>query len=229
MSQAAMKAVFIILGALLPLAAFPETSSNNASLRNNAKTLAYLTDDGIETKLVEIGKAYDEQFGVVCNGEIKVKYSADTIFILKPVEFPDGTQHPMDGVWQYRFDFVRCGRSATYNVAIVAQKGGEPRYAPLLPGNTIASPTLQMDAIRIVRLKVAAEAKVKKNRQCDDFVISNTSLVSIPQQSKDGGAGGRWEERWVARYCGADIPTPICFTPNAKGTAMLTQSCAEVP
>jgi len=227
MNQAAKKTVFLFVGILLPLIAFPETSPNSASLRSNPKTLAYLTDSSVDKKLVDIGKMWDKQLGVVCDSPVKVEYSADRIFIHKPVELPDGAQHPVDGIWQYRFDLVRCGHSTTYNTLVVSQKGAVPRDVPILPGKTIASPTLQMDTLQIVRSKVTMEAKVNKNSQCEDFVVSDTSLVSVPQQAKDGGAGGRWEERWMARYCNETVPIPVCFNPNAKGTAILTQSCAE--
>jgi hypothetical protein len=227
MSELKILTVLSFLLLFLSSIANAEITQNRSTLKQNPKTLAYLTDSNIQNNLIEVGKALDKNLGVVCTEQFTAKFSVDTISVVKPIDFPDENQHPIDGLWQYRFEFTRCGQTSIYNAAVVAKKDSMPQFLALVPGNSIASPALQIDTIRTIVFKVMTEAKVKSNRQCDDLAIVNTTLSILPEPLSNTGVAGRWEERWTVRYCGEAIPMPVCFTPNAKGTSILTETCKE--
>lgn len=213
------------LATLLPSSAYSETTPNRPSLKQNTRTLAYVTDNSVQSSLIEIGKRQDKQLDITCTDQFKADYSVETISIFRPIVFPTGAEHPTEGVWLYKYEFNRCGRISTYNAAAEAQNGAKPKFLALLPGSTFASPPLQIDAMRMVVFKVMLEAKVKNNRDCDDLAITDTAISEMPTISKVTGLPGRWEEQWNVRYCKEISKVPVCFTPNAKGTYVLTQPC----
>lgn len=224
-----------ILSLLLVLASsnsHAERAADIKALPKDSRILAYLTDKSATKALYELGSNWDKKLGIGCSGEYSVKVHPAYIVVLKPIDFPNETKHPTDGIWLYKFELSRCGSAKIYSALVVAQKEGAPRFIEFVPGTTIASPILVRDTLPIVYLKLSFESQAKENRKCDDFIIKDTSLTVVPQLSASGNSmsiSSPYEELWVARYCGEDRSVLICFRPKPDGgTSITAQACKEV-
>jgi len=200
-------------------------------LPQDSRILAYVTGEEATETLLKVGREWDKDLGIVCEEEYGIKVHPAGIFVLATIDLPEDKKYPTDGVWQYRYELTRCGSRQLYNVIVAAGKNAPPQYGRLIPGRTLASPTLLRDTVGPVNMKVTLETKVKENKECKDFAVKDTNVTVMPQVSQTNGvmSVGRYEETWVVRYCGKDISIPICFSPKPDGgTSMLTQLCKEV-
>jgi hypothetical protein len=116
---------------------------------------------------------------------------------------PYGTGGAM---WVERFN-VECKEPLTRTL-LVLMKDNKPQAMPLLPGKTVADPSLQVDASNIVT--TAALTRAKEN--CEDAGISDTEVTKAPP---DGG--GAWAERWTVITCDELQKIDVNFTPSAQG------------
>jgi hypothetical protein len=116
---------------------------------------------------------------------------------------PYGTGGAM---WIERFN-VECKEPLTRTL-LVLMKDNKPRAMPLLPGTTVADPSLQVDASNIVT--TAALTRAKKN--CEDAGISDTEVTKAPPEG-----GGPWTERWTVITCNEPQEIDVNFTPSAQG------------
>lgn len=76
-----------------------------------------------------------------------------------------------------------------------------------VPGNTVASPLLQRDTLRLIIMMDGAE-----DNTCPKRTVVNTETIKTPTRPDDTG-----EERWTVDRCGKTIPYLVTFTPSAQG------------
>jgi hypothetical protein len=77
----------------------------------------------------------------------------------------------------------------------------------VVPGDTVASPLLQRDTLRIIIVMDGAEDKT-----CPKRTVVNTESIKKPTRPDDTG-----EERWTVDRCGKAIPYLVTFRPSARG------------
>jgi hypothetical protein len=89
----------------------------------------------------------------------------------------------------------------------VRDLAGGDRSPDVVPGNTVASPLLQRDTLRIIIAIDGAE-----DAACARRTVVNTESIKVPARPEDTG-----EERWTVDRCGKTIPYLVTFTPSARG------------
>lgn len=220
MTPASRSASFFLMGWLAAMAATPAGAQAPAptDARQPSRLTAYLYGKEQIGALYEVGRQWDRKLGLQqdCKGAYNIQPAA--LFLLKPIDFPEGKTHPVAGVWQHRYVFERCGKRMTYNAVFVAQPGDKPEVRPHVPGNTNASALLVAYTLRGA-YPAALLRLAKRAKDCKEADLIDTRLTQQPRTSSaeaDKG-GGRWEEVWTFRGCGHDVELPITFTPDGKG------------
>jgi hypothetical protein len=185
--------------------------------RQPSRLTAYLYGKEQIGALYEAGRDWDKKLGLQqdCKGPYNIQPAA--LFLLKPIDFPEGKPHPVAGVWQHRYVFERCGKRMTYNAVFVARPDDKPELRPHVPGNTNASALLLSDTL--TGASAAALLRLaKRARDCKQAELIDTRLTQPPRETKEAGKpAGHWEETWTFRGCGQDVEVPIAFTPDGKG------------
>lgn len=185
--------------------------------RQPSRLSAYLYGKEQIGELYAAGRQWDKKLGLQqgCKGPYNIQPAG--LFLLKPIDFPEGKPHPVAGAWQHRFVFERCGKRMTYNAVFVARPDGKPEVRPHVPGDTNASALLLADTLKgattAALLKLAKRAK-----DCKSAELIDTRLTHPPRAANEADKpAGHWEEIWTFRGCGHDVELPITFTPDGKG------------
>lgn len=112
------------------------------------------------------------------------------------------------GLWLERARVSGCGTSTLENLIVGPKPGGGWEGASLMPGESLASPTIQhmalADFMPIVR--PPADCTAPK------LVLADVIVISRPARSFEP-----WSERWPIKLCGIDISVDIRFTPLGDG------------
>jgi hypothetical protein len=145
--------------------------------------------------------------------------------------FESGSQGAA-GYWTERWTVDRCGRLIPYMVSFVRATDGhlgvgilrlEGIERAVIPGSTIADPTLQRDTFMLLAQKDLSELE---GGPCRTRKVTNTEVVSpLVDGQIDGGkpVGGQWAERWTLDRCGASIHYIIRFVTTRTGTTFITE------
>ena len=138
--------------------------------------------------------------------------------IREPLSFKPDLQHPVAGIWTYRFAFNRCGETKTYNLQWAAkQSGGLPTPSELPPGNSRVSQSLYKD----LRNGVGSAGLFKYGapKDCRSIKIVDTTVTSEPRSREVEGVrrDGIWEEQWDAKMCNYTFKADICLVPIGGG------------
>ena len=186
----------------------------------------YLSTSEHDRELAGIGLEWDSRLGLhqTCSSHRVVKLTGLMIYV--PVEFQSGSPHPVKGLWRERFSFERCGEIKTYNVLVSAQSAAQPRFAPLYPGDSLASPQLFLDA----RHSAFVLASVSLPRQndgtpCQKISLLDTRVIRTPYEAfvpDRGMVRGVWDETWSVGGCGGVSEQLVTFTPDGKGGTYFT-------
>jgi hypothetical protein len=102
-----------------------------------------------------------------------------------------------------------CGQNRRYRV-LVTIRAGKANVASLLPGESFASPTLEVDAVQPLA-KATAEF-VPKGQKCAVDVLDTRLEGPAPTASKQP-----WNEVWTVATCNRRLNVPIRFVPDAVG------------
>lgn len=234
MMPASRSACFLLTGWL---AAFSAASSAQApappvapatgEAGQPSRLTAYLYGKEQIGELYSVGRQWDKKLGLQqdCKGPYNIQPAG--LFLLKPIDFPEGKPHPVAGAWQHRYVFERCGKRMTYNAIFVARSGEKPETRAHVPGNTNASALLIADTLKgaypaaLLRLS-------KRAKDCKQADLIDTRLTQPPRVPAEADkGGGRWEEVWTFRGCGHDVELPITFTPDGKGGTHYTIKAAS--
>jgi len=178
-----------------------------------SRLTAYLNGKDQIGEMYAIGRQWDKKLGLQqdCKGPYNIQPLS--IFLLKPIDFPEGKAHPVSGSWQQRYIFERCGKRMTYNTIFVARNGDKPEARPHFPGTTNASMQQIGDALKSAA-PVALERLAKRSKGCKEANLIDTRLTHAPHEVDKTG---RWEGTWPFRGCGHDVDIPVTVTPDGKG------------
>ncbi len=126
-----------------------------------------------------------------------------------------------DKAWRERVEVKGCGKSFVQNVLAVRPKGVGPlELMQLLPGETRVSPAVFRNLYSPLMVAVAASGEKCGGPNGAKFVVLSTKITQGPV---DGVAWDRpWKERWVVKYCAAQIELEPRFapTPDIGGFAL---------
>jgi hypothetical protein len=195
----------------------PTPPASGGEARQPSRLTAYFHGKEQIGALYEVGRQWDKKLGLQqdCKGPYNIQPLS--IFLLKPIDFPEGKPHPATGSWQHRYVFERCGKRMTYNTVFVARNGEKPEAKPHYPGTTNASMQQITEALNTAT-PAALLRLAKRNKDCKAADLIDTRLTRPPQEAKEAGnPASRWEEAWTFRGCGHDVELPITFTPDGKG------------
>lgn len=224
--------LFLMLNVSVLSISHAEQVTSLDTLSKDSKILAYVLGDFAKNNLINIGKRMDTVIGIECSEEYSIDLSPSLIAVMEPINFPSDSTYPTAGAWQYRFDLKRCNNTKTYNAFAMTQPNSAPKFGALIPGKTLASPTLVRDTYQTVAMKVAYDEKMKRQRECKDIVVKDTRVTIPPKIVTTGNVpavSGRYEEEWLVRSCGTEVVVPICFTAKADGgTSFSVQLCKDV-
>lgn len=194
-----------------------ETVNTTVELRNNKPAVAYVFSRSMLETMYRLGVEEDKKFGLQseCKSQYRVKpFSA---VVLKPIEFPEGKQHPTNGVWLSRYQLERCGDSKFYNALFFANSNGEaPMPKSFYPGSTNAGPVLVKDAMMSAASGAMVRSGLKDCKSADVFDMRVTEPAHNVVEG-DKTFKGVWNEIWTFRMCGQMIDVAMTFIPDANG------------
>jgi len=198
--------------------AHAETVNTIADLPNNKRTVAYMYARPMQEWLYRLGVEQDKKFGL--QQECKSQYRVEpySVSVLQPIDFPDDKQHPVKGIWNFRYQLQRCGESKFYNAIFIASGNGETPPAPraYYPGATNAGPILVKDAMPGALTSALVKADLK---DCKDIDVFDMRVTEAAHDVADGDKTlkGVWNETWTFRLCGKMVDIGISFIPDATG------------
>jgi hypothetical protein len=120
-----------------------------------------------------------------------------------------------DKAWRERVEVKGCGKSFVQNVLAVRPKGSGPlELMQLLPGETRVSPAVFRNLYSPLMVAVAASGEKCGGPNGAKFIVLSTKMTEGPV---DGATWDRpWKERWVVKYCAAQIELEPRFAPTPE-------------
>lgn len=194
-----------------------EIINTTADLENSETTIAYVFSRPMLETMYRLGIEKDKKFGLQSDCKSQFFIKPFYALVVKPIEFPEGKQHPTKGVWMSRYEFERCGSSKFYNVLFFANINGEtPVARAFYAGSTTASPLLIKDAMPSVAAFALASGGLTDCKELDVFDMRVTEAAHnvVEGEKTFKGVVG---EVWTFRACGKIIDVAITFIPKANG------------
>jgi hypothetical protein len=120
-----------------------------------------------------------------------------------------------DKAWRERVEVRGCGKSWIQNVLAVRPKGsGDLEILQLLPGETRVSPAVFRNLYSPLMVAVAAAGERCTGPKGERFIVLSTKILEGPS---DGATWDKaWKERWVVKYCDAQIELEPRFAPAGQ-------------
>lgn len=183
---------------------------------------AYLASDSYRDRLQAAIGDIDAALPTLCKKMDKTVRSEPVL--LEPVGFTAGAKAdtpPVRGVWYEHLSFEGCNGLHALSLLMQAEESGPPRWVPLLPGTTVASPDLQLDAVKLVREKAAAVFP-----GCAAVQVVQTNFRGFDDKSdpaarlKDMAVDALWQtlpqlpdwsEDWMVLGCTGLLPMDMHF------------------
>ncbi len=200
------------------MSANAETVYTTNELPNKKRTVGYMYSRDMLCGLYRLGVEQDKKFGIQQECRTPYRVEPYSVSILQPIDFPDDKQHPVKGVWNFRYQLQRCGDSKIYNAIFIAAGNGDAPPSPraYYPGATSASPVLVQDTMR----SALSSAMVKANlTACKDVDVFDMRVTQPPRDVVQGEKTlkGVWNETWTFRLCGRTVDVGISFIPDPNG------------
>jgi hypothetical protein len=121
----------------------------------------------------------------------------------------------IDSTYVENLQVAGCGRTDIINLLILRLTSGAWMQWRMLDGESLASPGLQRDGLRIAAPAFAAAAQCPSTAVAAATVqLGVSKVVQAPPQR-----GDPWQELWSASLCGKSVTVQVTFTPNASGGA----------
>ena len=197
-----------------------ETVNSISDLSNNKRIEAYIYGRPMQEWLYRLGIEQDKKFGLMQECKSQYRVEPYSISVLEPIDFPDDKQHPVKGIWNFRYHLQRCGESKLYNVIFIASANGEtpPTPRPNYPGTTNAGPVLVKDAMMGALTSAMISIKADLN-SCKDIGVFDMRVTNPPHDVADGEQTlkGVWNEIWTFKLCGQMVDVGVLFIPTAGG------------
>jgi hypothetical protein len=202
--------------------AVAETLSSNVDLRPGTRIHAYLFSEQQSRELLAIGEYWDAKLGLPeCQGPRGVRRLV--VAVLAPIVLPDGSPHPTDGTWQWRFERERCGEKKVHNAIFVARSNDRPDVRPYYPGSTVASPRLVHDTMAAASTTASLKITGPGGQRCPQIDVADMTVTQPPRAT----AAGEWRERWTFQGCGHATAVDIVFTPDPRGGTSYRMEAAK--
>jgi hypothetical protein len=138
---------------------------------------------------------------------------APEIAVYSPVRF-DPSGEPVAGEWREGIVATGCGPAITLNVLTKVTATATLATGPLLPGGTIADPSLQ-NAAQAPALSAAGGIPAG----CADAYIADTAFVAY-ETAVTETKNAPWREIWSIRLCGATRKVIMHFLPTWQGVTV---------
>jgi len=151
--------------------------------------------------------AYESRLSTACANVSVAWPQAKYKIYGQPQTASDGNL--VNATWVEMVPGTACGTPRRYR-ALVLIRAGKATVAPILPGESIASPQLENDAQ--APLIAATVAFVPKGSKCPVDVLDTTLSGPAPSQPKQP-----WLETWLVQTCGKRLNVPIQFVPDVVG------------
>jgi hypothetical protein len=202
---------------MFPSSSEAETVNTTADLLSNKTAVAYVFSRSMLETMYRLGVEEDKKFGLQADCKLQYHVKPIAAVVLKPMEFPEGKQHPTKGVWLSRYLLERCGDSKFYNALFLANSNGEaPMPKAFYPGSTNASAVLVNDAMMSAVTGASARSGLKDCKQADVFDMRVTEPAHDVVEG-DKTFKGVWSEIWTFRMCGQMIDVAMTFIPDPNG------------
>ena len=107
--------------------------------------------------------------------------------------------------WIERY-IVECNKTVKRSLLMVIRGSDLQESSLLLPGDTMADPLLQQNAMG----DLAPLAMAKASRDCQQHNVFDTAVIEPPR-------GGSWKERWFFMVCGNTVEVDAVFVPASNG------------
>lgn len=182
---------------------------------DDGKLGLFLKSKAYNQRLYAMAAGMDRKLGIFCSeGEYVIQ--PWTFMPLKPISFATERSAPVSGTWYQRFTVVRCGEDKIYNTLAIARGDAPLKLVALLPGRTIASPLLMLNALE----DVTSVAALKGAPDCESVMIADTDLIdreAVYARLEAGGTVEDWREVWTVKHCAEHIPVYVRFSGNGRG------------
>jgi hypothetical protein len=169
-------------------------------------------------EMYEAAVKMDRALGTACTEQYTIQ--PVNLFVVHPIDFPEGATHAVSGEWVQRYDAVRCATTKRFNMIFAVQPDGTTHSRMLLPGNTMASLRLMLEAIP----GVGAAASAELGKDCRETMIADTTVAQGPHTFFEGGKSfeGVWIENWTVQGCGKTMVARVRFIPDGKNGTHFT-------
>ncbi len=167
----------------------------------------------------------DKRLGLNCGKRYRFEH-VRTIVTHK-IRFDAGAEQPSRGVLRHYYRAFRCGKTNVLSLVYIFRPNGAPAIMVLQPGASLIGPSdllndVYESAEAVAAAKHAAKYGARENvSPCADKFVSDTFLSRDPHKRgmNERTRRGEWEEVWMVRVCGEDIPVKFLFQPDGKGGA----------
>jgi hypothetical protein len=195
-----------------------ESISDISEIHPDTRVAKYLYSAGQIDEMYQVGVIWDRRLSLQQDCKSQHVVRPRTLALLQRIDFPDDSEHPVEGAWRHRFEFERCGETKIYNAIFVAKRGQKPAMSPYVPGETRASPILVRDAMMAALVTAIASLPTGTNvKGCKDMSLSDMTVTQEPQNPTDGVGRDPWKERWTFSVCGNSASSVITFVPDGRG------------
>ena len=142
---------------------------------------------------------------------------ARTLALLQRIDFPDDSEHPVEGAWRHRFEFEHCCETKIYHAIFVAKERTETGGVAVCAGRDAASPILVRDAMMAALVTVVASLPTGTNvNGFKDVSFVDMTVTQEPQNLTNGVGRDPWKERWTFSVCGNSASSVITFVPDGR-------------
>ncbi|MEK6398955.1 MAG: hypothetical protein V4734_12775 [Terriglobus sp.] len=165
------------------------------------------TSPGFRETALNSFKAYEGRLSTQC-ANVSADWNAATHKLYGQAQ--TGTDGNLtNATWVETVPGTACNEHRRYRV-LVTIRGGRAAVAPLMPGESIASPSLEADAQE--PLARATAEFIPKGQKCPVDVLDTRLDGGMPTVSR-----GAWSEVWTVRTCNRMLHVPIRFVPDVVG------------
>lgn len=199
-----------------------ESISSVADILPDTRIAKYLYSAEQINGMYQVGVVWDRKLSLQQECKAQHVVRPKTLALLQRIDFPEDSEHPVEGAWRHRFEFERCGETKVYNAILVAKRGQKPTVTPYLPGETHASPILVRDAMMAAFVAATATLPAGADvKGCKDIGLVDMAVTQEPQtpSGQEDVGRGVWKERWTFAVCGVSTSSVITFVPDRRGGA----------
>jgi hypothetical protein len=208
-----MRSLFAALAVLSVVSPFAVSATAQEAAVHTVET-----SPGFRETALNSFKAYEARLSTHCPN-VTADWNAATHKIYGQAQTgADGNL--TNATWVESVPGTACDEHRRYRV-LVTIRSGRAAVAPLMPGESIATPALEADAQE--PLARATAEFIPKGQTCPVDVLDTKLDGPMPTVAR-----GAWNEVWTVRTCNRLLHVPIRFVPDVvgEGTSIRIESKA---